>query len=197
MKTCTKCHEEKQDEEFYQSKRTSTGLTAWCKECTKELSRQRGKNGKRQARSTKAVLRLLWRNGIPAFADRRIIGPWIDIVAWGCVPVEAKLASESGTNKFVWTFSPGQLQELEGFIVLVAYFSRKKRRVLVLPTTAIPEEKIENHDGSRSICVTFDSFHPNSNWPVLRYFEDRFDLIDNARLEYARKYTQDMLGNNA
>jgi hypothetical protein len=159
----------------------------------KELSRERNKAGRKHARSTAKVLRLLWEHGIPAFADRRICGLYIDIVAWGCVPVEAKLSSQFGDSKFIWTFSPNQLQELEGFIVLIAYYQRKKHRALVVPTEAIDPAKLEGDNGSRSICLTLDSFHHLSHWPDFEQYEDAFELITEALPRYAQKYTTERL----
>ena len=193
MQICTKCKLEKQDKEFYTSKNKQSGYTSWCKACMKQLSQKRNKEGRKHARSTGRVLRLLAEHGIPAFADRRICGPYIDIVAWGCVPVEAKLSSQFGDNKFIWSFSPNQLQKLEGFIVLIAYYHRKKQRVLVVPTEAIDPEKLEGDNGSRSICLTLDSYHHLSHWPEFEQFEDAFELITESLSRYAQNYTTDML----
>lgn len=45
MKPCTKCDEEKLDHEFYKNKLTPTGLSSWCKDCSKEWSRTQVQTG--------------------------------------------------------------------------------------------------------------------------------------------------------
>lgn len=41
MKQCCHCGVEKPTTEFYDSKRSSDGKTAWCKDCVKEYNRNR------------------------------------------------------------------------------------------------------------------------------------------------------------
>ena len=193
MKTCTKCKVEKADNDYYRSKVTKSGFVSWCKSCVKELSAKRRDGTPHQARSTALALKMLWQHDIPAYAGRKMCGPYIDIVAWGCVPVEAKLSSQFGNKQFIWTFSPNQLQHLEGFIMLIAHLHASDYRVLVVPTSSIDPAKIIDDNGSRSICVTLDSYHHLSHWPKLCEYEDRFDLINTALPHYADAYTHKQL----
>lgn len=45
MKTCTKCLTEKAFSEFYTDQRVKSGTTSWCKECSKQWSREQVLNG--------------------------------------------------------------------------------------------------------------------------------------------------------
>jgi NAD-dependent dihydropyrimidine dehydrogenase PreA subunit len=46
-KACTKCGEIKPAEGFYASVKTRSGLTSWCRECTKAKTRSRGRDTER------------------------------------------------------------------------------------------------------------------------------------------------------
>lgn len=46
MKECTKCHQTKSMSEFYKSKLTQSGITSWCKSCTKQAAKSGFKDWK-------------------------------------------------------------------------------------------------------------------------------------------------------
>lgn len=188
MKTCTHCHKEKTEEEFYASKNSASGLQAWCIDCVKQLSRAQGKKGSESfrypvAESTALVRTILAEHGIPSCAGTAMGQNKVDLMAWACVPIEAKLARESGANQFVWKFTPGQLDKLEGLVIFVADYG-KQQRYFVMPVSAIKEFPKHQAERIAGFSLTIGSEHGNSQWQSFKDYEDRFDLIEVERQKF-------------
>lgn len=107
----------------------------------------------------------------------------VDLMGWACVPIEAKLARESAPNKFIWTFTRGQLTKLDGLIVCVADYVDRKR-ILIIPADRIKYSSKQKSQRRGSLCVTVDSFDLRSQWPALMGYEDRYDLIEVERQKF-------------
>ncbi len=110
----------------------------------------------------------------------------VDLMAWACVPIEAKLARESAPNKFIWTFTQGQLSKLDGLIICVADY-KNRRRIFIIPAGQVKYSSKQKAERRGSLCVTIDSFDLRSQWPVYMKYEDRFDLIELERQKFMER----------
>jgi hypothetical protein len=128
---------------------------------------------------------MLLEHGSPSCPGTIMSQNKVDLMAWACVPIEAKIARQSALNQFIFTFTRGQLTELEGLIICVADFGDHKR-TLVIPADKIKYSKKEKADRRGSLTVTFDSFDLRSAWPDLMQYEDRFDLIEVERQKFGK-----------
>ena len=107
----------------------------------------------------------------------------VDLMAWACVPIEAKLARERGANQFVWKFTPGQLDKLEGLVIFVADYG-EHQRYFVIPASAIKESSKNQTERVAGFSLTIGSEHGNSQWQIFKDYEDRFDLIEVERQRF-------------
>ena len=183
MKPCTKCKAEKSESEFYQARHTSDGLHSWCKECVKQLSKNTDGNSsfrRPRAKSSDIAKTHLRANGIPVCTGTSMGVPYVDLMAWACVPIEAKMAKQSHPNRFTWTFTPGQFRKLEGFIIFIADFDDYKR-ILVIPAGHEMFDDKKTDGGSKSFSVTFESKDLRSRWDDVAQYEDAYWQIENAR----------------
>lgn len=187
MKRCTKCKEQKPEMEFYRSKVTSDGLHSWCVACCKAKSKatQHSDISTPRAKSTAFARAYLEKRHIPCCIGRAMGYKFVDLMAWACIPVEAKMAGESDSNKFTWTFTRGQFHKLTGLLLLVADYGNSQR-VFIVPVDRVRDSRKTGNARLNSLCVTLDSEHPNSQWNLIKDFEDRIDLIERARLDYMR-----------
>lgn len=186
MKRCTKCKEYKEESDFYKSQVNKSGLHAWCKACLKKNSQRQGSHQSWKtptAASTEVVRQLLLDNGIPSCPGTAMNRNKVDLMAWACVPIEAKIARQSKPNQFIWTFTRGQLGKLDGLIICIADYGDRKR-VLVIPIDRIRYSVNEKTVRQGSLAVTIESFDPRSQWPALMEYEDRYDLIEIERLKF-------------
>lgn len=113
-KKCAKCDQDKPLSEFYIM--SSNGKPSnLCKGCSKERTSIRQKQklafGCDHERKTIEVMKT---NGIYAQHGREVkLMPHVDIVAWGCVPVEVKLAQGGAGH---WAFHFSGLQQRRGIL---------------------------------------------------------------------------------
>ena len=129
------------------------------------------------------VREILLRNGIPSCTGTAMGYSKVDLMAWARVPIEAKAARPSGPDKFVWKFSPGQLEKLQGLIFFVADY-REWRRCFIIPVEAIRLSIKMRADRIAGFSLTLGSEHGNSQWETFRHYEDRFDLIEIERQKF-------------
>jgi hypothetical protein len=157
--------------------------------------------------STKLVRQELERNGIPCLNGNAAGFTFIDLAAWGCVPIEAKRAvanqgcSNAGATAFSWMFSHRQAREWfpeETIIVFMAVYEDKER-YFVVPSTESFLRLQRRKGGRRKVDVSgpkrtlfaIDGQSANQsicgveNWENLERFENRFDLIEQARVRYS------------
>ena len=181
MKTCRVCGQVKKKSEFYKAKGSADGRDSRCKVCFRVYERARDKGKAKPALSTRLCQAILAERGIPASTSKPKELAWVDLIAWGCIPIEAKLSRENGRdNSFTFMLTPDQKERGFGFdwgfVVMMACYPEKIR------TFIIPVQEIARS----SVSVTIGSQHANSRWPWFRVYENRFDFIENARHEYSK-----------
>ena len=186
-KKCIKCRQYKPSSEYYASSGgTKDKLMSNCKVCQKEYARKTYKKGSKPPKSTQDAINLLKNNGIPAHPGIGLGMPYVDVVAWGCVPIEAK-GSKKYDGQYQFGLTPGQRGTLinqltDGFIMLIAY-DDDRDRVFIVPTD---NEWIKDkfRSGVTAICVAIDSNHHNSkSWEHIREYENAYHLIEQARIK--------------
>lgn len=113
-KVCTRCHCDIPISEFYG--RRGGGYLAWCKTCMKEHSAGQSKQPRLNAwesrvHSENVALAKLSSVGVWAQTGKSCSSPHVDIVAWGCVHIEAKYSRLTDRNgQFTFATTPAQQQ---------------------------------------------------------------------------------------
>jgi len=191
MKECRHCGLPKDESEFYKSKNTSDGLHSWCKACHRESMREaRFRVGTTTEASTLLVLNELTRRGIPASPGYGLGMPGVDLVAWGCVPIEAKTSQPIGNREgqYVWHFNESQREKwFSGLIVFAGRCGDDSARFFVVPADDIRlrEHIIRDDRESLFVNLTDGPFNKNANRELYEWFkayEDRWDLVEEYRL---------------
>lgn len=191
MKECTHCHQTKAGTEFYKCDRTQDGLHSWCKACHRELARaSKSRVGVTTEPSTIAVLEELKRRGIPAAPGRGFGMPYVDLVAWGCVPIEAKTSEPANRKEglYMWHFNKGQREKwFNGLLIFVCKYNDGHSRFFVVPADEIRLKEYIVRDDRETLYVNLNvgTFRKNANQELYRWFmeyEDAFDLIEEYRL---------------
>lgn len=198
---CPKCQKTKPNSDFYVYEHSTS---SYCKECMRLYSNGR-REKKKEPRSTRDVRKLLNQQGIPCTTGRAIGHKWMDLAAWGCIPIEAKGAeiqpSVYGCEKLQWAFTAKQVDRgfpPHGLFVFIAYRNEFVDRVFIVP---MGETWVYKHDKpsskrrwgktKRSLTITVGSNHGNASlWSKIQPFEDAYYLVESARI----KYSQGLLG---
>jgi len=174
-------------------------LVSECKSCMRKRADRKRQNptpplGPRR-HSEEVVIQELARQGIPAMAGKvfRTEFPHVDIVAWGCVMIEAKYAKlidYRGGGLFKFNATP--TQKWEGFraeiIILLCEWQPKEYSYHVFPVA----HPVFYKDGHVKTGFTFTpgaleaKKHGNNRvvmiQPIMDEYEDRWDLIEGERL---------------
>lgn len=188
---CEKCKQWKPRSEFY----TRSGLPHLilndCKECRKKAWKPSPVPRTVAANPTENLVieRMKW-YGIPALPGKALSVHFTDVLAWGCIPVEAKSSTLRDNGKFKFGFSPKQHKErvLGDVIVLVCQYS-DRNTFHVLPSNhpcfflASGKHKtgLEFLPGQMEVIK-----HHKRNvmtQGVMDEFEDAWHLIEARRLE--------------
>lgn len=183
MKTCVRCGQQKDESEFYKQ-----GTDNYCKPCRLEVNRinyvrrKHLPSGKQGEVSTLLARKLLLLRGIPTVMGGN---HWADLMAWGCVPIEAKLSHPGEySNQFTWMFSQRQrsVGYQDGLFMFIAQ-SSESRRVFIVP---VDVDWITHPDGRplhTAVKITLEYAHFNSvYWKLLVPYEDRYDLVEEYRV---------------
>jgi hypothetical protein len=183
-KKCTKCGVEKEAHEYYACKYTRDKLQSWCKACTKNK-----KPPSAEAGSTAIARRLLERQGIPCCIGRSVGQSYVDLMAWACVPIEAKASKKTKQGNYHWTFTIRQKEKaLEGFVVLIA-LDNSSERVFVVPCESEFMRRYYHKKGKQfAITAAIESTHHNATiWQYLKQYEDAYYHIEEARQRYSKE----------
>jgi len=208
-KYCPGCEQEKPMAEFYQNEGCyRDGLSSHCKLCMRANSKKysSSRHTRKEPKSTRRARAILAAAGIPCTTGKAAGYTWADLAAWGCIPIEAKgctITYRNGNQRVLWAFTHKQQSEgfEDGFFVLLAWFKddRLPMRSFIIPTS---EEWVTHHTWSRRYGREKES-EPKKGlgmriapkrgagglgaglWWKLVEFEDRFDLIEQRRLEIA------------
>ena len=203
-KYCPGCEREKDKAEFYQNRKCyRDGLSSHCKVCQCADSKKSYERGRREPKSTRRARTVLAAAGIPCTTGKAAGYAWVDLAAWGCIPIEAKgctIKDHNGNQKVLWAFSHKQQREgfEDGFFVFMAWFKDDQlpMRSFIVPTS---EKWIMNHTWSRrygwakegqpkrGLGLVMNSRLGGELWPQFSMFEDRFDLIEQRRIEMATR----------
>jgi hypothetical protein len=143
MIVCRRCKEDKPISEYY----TRSGLPhlhlKMCKACYRELRKLQAQSATSRRRavvqSEKEIIDLLEGQGIPALPGKALGHQYADIIAWGCVLVEAKYSQLRNDNCFSFSFTPQQrkLGVRGDLIVLVCDYGDKTTRHVFLASDPI------------------------------------------------------------
>lgn len=191
FKICKKCGPpEKPLSEFYKGA-AKDGKDSYCKPCRSLINREQRETSKtrtpdqREEKSTHIGRALLSEQGIPCVTGRESGLPWVDLLAWGCVPVEVKFSTpkENNPNKFVWGFTPRQL--INGFsgIFLFIAMGRDEVRSFVIPCDVPWLTKANRRPKTVAVSVTIGARHFNAkNWDRLQPYENAYHIIEEQRV---------------
>jgi len=157
---------------------------------------QYSRKAHQEPKSTCRARKILAAAGIPCTTGRAAGYDWTDLAAWGCIPIEAKgctiTLAENGKQKMFWKFTHKQQREgfEDGFFLLLAWYEddRLPMKSFVVPTS---EKWVIQHVWSRRYGWSKEG-QPKAAlglrvdgelWSKLAAFENRFDLIEQRRLE--------------
>ena len=123
MKECPDCQQTKSHDEFYINHNTGNPYK-YCKECAKKRAKKYTKAYKARKITDSGVqheqqlINKLKSLGFYACSGKKSRSRWVDIVVFGCIAVEAKLARKK-RSAYGWTFSPKQVRDgIRGEIVV-------------------------------------------------------------------------------
>lgn len=191
-KMCTACRVVKPLRAYHRN-----GKDNYCKDCRARINN--ANYLKRKASgipkhipgelSTQAGLAILWQQGIPSCFGSAMGHTWVDLLAWGCVPIEAKLSNgyvEGNINKHKWGFTEGERgRGFKGAFLFIAR-TPERDRVFVIPCDS-PFLQTGGKPNRTALSVVFGADHFNAYVePLLLEWEDRYDVIESLRKEYSR-----------
>jgi hypothetical protein len=167
----------KLESEFYIRRNAKDGLDPWCKDCRRADNIKRNATGHSEPISTKLVRDALAERGIPVTIGRYVGMPWVDIAAYGYIPIEAKSAKARGDgrhNVYTFGFTHSQVKsEKRGFVVLIAV--GETVRYFVVPA----EHEVFDINGEK-LVLAVDTVRKRSNrWSEIAKYENAFHLIKN------------------
>lgn len=183
-RTCKKCNTTKLLSEFGIRRANPDNIDHICKACRRDNSRRYGSQWQQQEPwSTKEARKLLLIHHIPCVTGKAAGLPKIDLMAWACIPIEAKASSPRYTTKsglcgFDFSFTRSQSSKgVPGLIILFTCYDNDRYRWFVIPGNS---DRIVDRG---HIHVTLDS--PNSDmWKWLKEYENRLELIEHMRLQF-------------
>jgi hypothetical protein len=194
-KTCPICGKTKPTTDFYEHPDYPDGLNYNCKSCSKKASKEFHRRlalfGAKavEPESTRLVRNLLARRGIPCVTGHKIGMPYVDLAAWACIPIEAKLSrpvQDREALTFAWRLSHKQRSGIPGLIVFVGMVSKDDLHVFIVPGDAEWMTKANGEFKMKGIKVAIDG--SGKNWEGLSPFESRYDLIE----EYRKRYSEQL-----
>lgn len=155
--------------------------------------------GIREPKSTLLVREKLKREGIPCLAGKLAGFTFIDLAAWGCIPIEAKGATFRAKNLFgdlsiSWGYSYQQKERwfpVDTIFVFVAiYKDSQEKRYFIVPSTE-NFLRIGRLKNGRIISQSKNALTASENggyvWEQLLRFEDNYQLIEQARIALSEK----------
>jgi hypothetical protein len=123
-KVCPNCNKTKPISEYYIH--IAGKPEKVCKKCKIELQKLRYKYSVKESGvpHEQEVINMLKRNGIYACSGKMSRARWVDVVAWGCVAIECKLArvqvNSAGSKTLNWAVTLKQQREgIRGDIVML------------------------------------------------------------------------------
>lgn len=195
MPFCRRCQTEK-DANAFSPKETNH----WCRVCRREINRANydrrvatGYNSRHPSEmSTRLVADTLRAKNIPTVSGNAGDMPYVDLLAWACVPIEAKYSKpqydgESLKPKFMWSFSPAERRRgFKGLMIFVAQVDDATARYFVIPADHPDLIGPEGFPSRTAVTVTLNAMDDKRAWveKTIVQYEDRFDLIEKARQEY-------------
>lgn len=195
-KKCIRCDLIKPINKYYKNyNQSADGLSSYCMDCSKEMSKIYKSQGSKKPRSTQLAKEQLESRGIPTHYGSGVGMPWVDLVAWGCVPIEAKASLKHQDRNFIFRFTPKQKKELlnkifDGVLMLLCK-GKERTRVFIIPANDkwLAKKMLQN---AGNISVTLDSSHSNNkNWRYLRKFENAYYLIEQSRIKISNDMIDD------
>lgn len=191
-KRCKKCEHSFSLERFSKRRDSKDGLDYYCKSCRKQVNKinyEKRKSGLRFAEEPSTLLgrAILAQRGIPCVTGYSGGLPHVDLLAWGCVPIDAKMSfpQDDDPRKYGWGIRERQIDSNSLFLCMA--ITPERIRVFIVPQEQlrIPTRRRTSDKIPTAIRVTFGSDHFNvyAEEMLLRY-ENRFDLIEKAREEY-------------
>lgn len=201
-KVCRSCNIRKPLDAFYKLRGMKDGHSNICKVCKREYSQERRRkkamhnNPFFAALSTRMAMTLLAEQGIPSIFGRGTYLSWTDLAAWGCVPIEAKLAHRRHRKNeknpvYSWGFTPKQQeQQYEGFFMFVAIENARKYRVFIIPcdTNWLTEQGVPRTTG---FAATLGSTR-SENYKLLLPYENAYYLLENALPQWSQSFIDKM-----
>lgn len=185
-KQCAICLEVKSVSDFYMH-HASGKHERYCKACKREIQRKYKKYpvNKSGVPHEQDIINLLCSIGIYACSGKRSQFRWTDIVAWGCVQIEAKLGLEQRSNTFLFRFTPKQRKEgISGDVVVLMIDNAEQTRYFVLPSNSPVFYKA---DGSIkvgfSLATESTDIRAKRNQDLILPYEDDWQLIERIRQE--------------
>lgn len=125
VKVCTDCGKTKHLSGFYKRSGAPHLRLSVCKDCMKLRAKTATKYPayKSGVVHEQELIDKLATLGIPALPGKALAHKWADVIAWGCVMIEVKLATFDGRS-YHWTFTPQQQQRgVRGHIIVLATFN--------------------------------------------------------------------------
>lgn len=138
-KQCVRCKSSKHVSEFYlrsgHSIGTDTGhYLSECKSCMLERSKTAKRLDASEPRAATEIFAIdyLKSQGIPCLPGKAVSFAHVDVVAFGCVTIEvkyARLESDHGTKKFVFSSTPQQVKRgyLADALLLICEYSPNEK----------------------------------------------------------------------
>jgi hypothetical protein len=197
-KLCPSCNETKPLDKFY-FHHSSGKHEKRCKKC--KLARQKKYNNYPSVESgvphENDIIQKLRSIGIYACSGKRSRARWVDIMVFGCVGVEAKLATKKG-NSYSWTFTSKQVQQgIRGDIVIFMIDHDNRPTDYFVVKADSPFIRHGNGDLKESVNYTPDSNHAlvdqefnefmeesKNYWDLIQYvFDERIQQMLNGTFE--------------
>jgi hypothetical protein len=194
--TCTKCNTVKPAtlEYFYKHRTNGNGLTSWCKDCMKALSKAKVYTPKNaiipNEGETKAIA-WLKSHGIPANGGKNIDAvTWLDVLVWGCIRLEVKHSKTNAQGIWTWAMHSVNDKEAKGVMPHLVLFIGEdvltnETRYFLLD--ACHPELFNVKTGKRKVNVSYNyqsAFAHNHD--IFKRHENNVMLIEVYRLQIAR-----------
>ena len=185
MKECPGCQQTKSHDEFYTNYNTGNPYK-YCKECAKKHAKEYAKAHTARKITDSGIeheqqlINKLKSLGFYACSGKKSRSRWVDIVVFGCIAVEAKLAVTKNRRTYYWSFTPKQVRDgIRGEIVVFMIQDGNTTDYYVLHAD---EPVLYNDDGQLKPHISYSpsSSHGRTSKEMLatmRRAKNNFELI--------------------
>ena len=190
-KTCPACGVTKPLSEFY-AKRNTNAYETYCKPCHTERNKSYNRkpvnvSGEDHEQEVIEVMRSCGIYALPGKASK--LYPYLDIIVWGCIRVEVKMAYTQNDNSWIIKFTPVQVDEgINADVIVIVCPAPGNTTYHVLPAN---HDILYTPDGNLRDSISWtpgaSSAHSSYINGTLYQSKDKWGLLEEYRIKFMQQ----------